>query len=170
MRGLILCLLLLLGASHAHSQYSVKRIAALVHDLEISVTDTTYIDDERPEIFELETPIVQFTVNDNATFNVVSSKRNFSDNESYSIFQKIYKRGNVSDFLQMAESKNPALRVYGFWALVKNNKLDSAESVLRTENKISEKVYWNSIGCVIYPITSNELMSDLIKRFKEYGS
>ena len=170
MRGYILILLLLLGTTYAHSQYSFKRITTLVNSLEISVTDTTYIDDEQPEIFELETPIVQYTVNDNATFNIVSSKRNFSDNKSYSIFQKIYKRGNVSDFLHMSKSKNPAIRVYGFWALVKNNKLNIAESVLRTEKNILEKVYWNSLGCVIYPITSDELMSDLIDRFKEYGS
>lgn len=156
-------LFFLIGSKIIFAQdYSNDKIKKLVDKLNVMVIDTVYFTDESP--FEkFEKPKLEYTVNDNMTYNVFSTKPNFSDNETYSIFQKIYKKGKKKDFELMAENNNPAIRVYGLWALVKNKKFEIANIVLDKEKNKSEKVFWNSVGCLLDTVKTDQLMTDLIK-------
>lgn len=141
-----------------------KRIIELTE----RVTDTVYFDYENGE--ELEKPRLEFWVNDNLTGNVISTDPNFSDNKMYSTFQKILKKGKLSDFKKMSENTNPSIRMYGVWALVKNKEYEVAEKIIKLEKNKSVNVYWNSVGCEPQEILTTDLIKDLIKRMKKYGS
>ncbi len=162
----LLVLTIILWSSNSFGQYSRTKMDKLVAELTEMVTDSSYINPNQKIMEELDEPIMEYTVNNNMTFNEFSSKRNFSDNEIYSTFQKISKKGKESDFIKMTKSVNPAIRVYGFWALLKNNKLKSAETILKEEQKKSEseQVYWNTIGCEVSAMKTTELMTDILER------
>ena len=147
--------------------YSNKNTEYYVKELTRVVVDSNYMDIKTGEL--LDRPIAEYWVYDNLTSHVFVKDPDYSDNKNYSVFQKIYKKGKVSDFMIMAESNNPSIRLYGFWALVKNRKYKKAKIILRKENQYSDKVYWNSFGCEVEPIEMTVLMNDLIKRMKKYG-
>ncbi|WP_040492605.1 hypothetical protein [Xanthomarina gelatinilytica] len=88
----------------------------------------------------------------------------------YSIFQKIYETGKESDFLKMYDSENPSIRVYVFWAFVKNKKYGEAKKIMHLEKNKEAYVYWNSAGCELKQVLTADLMKDLLKRMKKYGS
>lgn len=85
----------------------------------------------------------------------------------YSIFQKIFKKGKISDFLKMCKSNNPSIRIYGFWALIKNGEYGKAEKIMQQEKNKNANVMWNSIGCVVAPIPTVKLMKKLIEERKK---
>jgi hypothetical protein len=70
----------------------------------------------------------------------------------------------------MTESKNPSIRLYGFWALVKSRKYRKAKEIIKKESEYFNEVYWNSLGCDISPISVSDLMKELLERMKKYGS
>lgn len=112
------CLFFLFLATFGYSQnYSTKKISKAVNELTQLVTDTLYFDYVNDE--EFPEPKLEFWVNDRLTGSILSRDPDYSDNETYSIFQKIFIKGKDSDFLKMSNDKNPGIRVYGFWAFVK---------------------------------------------------
>ena len=104
------------------------------------------------------------------TGNVFSSNKNFSDNKTYSIFQKILKKGKTNDFLQMTESENPGIRIYGFWALLKKGKNELAKKVLESEISKSDKVQWNFSGYLIDELLVSDGMEKLLILENKNGS
>jgi len=165
----ILILFLFFGISFGYSQeYSKNKIKKRVTELTERVIDTVYFDYKNGK--KLKKPKLEFWLNDNVTGNVFSSDKNFSDNKMYSIFQKIFKKGKTSDFIKMYENENPSIRVYGFWALVKNKEYGKAEKIIELEKSKDANVYWNSAGCLVDSISTVDLMKKLIERMKKYGS
>lgn len=158
-----------MGINFGFSQtYSTKKIETKIIELTERVTDTVFFDYENGK--KLENPKLEFWVNDNVTGNVFSTDPNFSDNKMYSTFQKILQKGKLSDFKEMSENNNPSIRIYGFWALVKNEKYEIAEKIMQLEKNKSANVYWNSAGCLVEPIPTSDMMKELIERMKKYGS
>lgn len=43
-------------------------------------------------------------------------------NKTHKVFLKILKKAKSNDFILMTEGDYPNIRVYGFWALIKQNK------------------------------------------------
>ena len=169
MKKTTLILFLFIGIIFGYSQnYSSKKLEKEVAKLGKKVIDTAYFDDKNGK--ELEKPKLEFWVNDKVTGNIFSTDPNFSDNEMYSTFQKILRKGNLSDFKKMCENANPSIRVYGFWALVKNREYGIAEIIMQLEENKNADVYWNSAGCVVEPIRTFDIMKELIERIKKYGS
>lgn len=157
-------------ALNSFAQFSSKKMDSYVIVLNQMVTDSSYTNPD-PRVFEeLDEPVLEYNVNDNATLWTISKKKNFSDNEIYSLFLKMCKRGNESDFLKMTESENPAIRVYGFWALLKQKKMELAENVIKIEKEKEGKVFWNSFGCEVFPRETWDLMEELMERTKKYGN
>ncbi len=142
----------------------------LLAELTEMVTDSSYIHPDPKILEELDEPILEYWVRDNMTYNELARKKNFSDNETYSTFQKISRKGKKTDFIKMTENKNPAIRVYGFWALLKNDNLGIAIEILEKEKQISENVFWDSFGCEVFPRKTEDLMEELMENHKKYGS
>ncbi|MAL58556.1 MAG: hypothetical protein CMC14_00760 [Flavobacteriaceae bacterium] len=132
------------------------------------VVDSSYSDYKTGKL--LDKPKIEYWVYDNTTSHIISQDPDYSDNKIYSVFQKILKKGKVSDFITMTESKNPSIRLYGFWALVKNRKYRKAKEIIKKEAEYFDEVYWNSLGCDVSPIPVSDLMRELLKRMKKYGS
>jgi len=164
---LITLILVSFGISYGQN-YSNKNTEYYVKELTRIVIDSSYSDYKTGKI--LDKPRAEYWVSDNLTSHIFSNDPDYSDNKTYSYFQKIYKKGTVSDFEKMTESKNPSIRLYGFWALIKNKKYRKAKSVIERESEYSDEVFWNSMGCDVSPIAVSELMIELMNRMKKYGS
>lgn len=155
---------------NSFGQFSNKKMDRLVTELTQMVTDSSYINPDPSILEELDEPILEYWVKDSMTYNEASPKPKFSDNETYSTLQKIYRdrKGIESDFIIMTKCENPAIRVYGFWALLKNKHIETANEILKKE--VSETVYWDSFGCEVFPRESEDLMTELLENHKKYGS
>lgn len=142
--------------------YSSKKIEKLLSELiEISVNLNDY--DYNVPLNEPVGRKETFTVNDKYTSNFISSKNWFADNEEHLIFIKIYRKGKISDFIKMTENDFPNIRVYGFWALLKNDKINEALIVLRNERARAKEIEWKPFGCKLFLKQSDKLMSEIFE-------
>jgi len=142
-----------------YSNNKIENYISKLIELSVNLDDYDYDVSVSEPIGRKET----FIVKDKYTSNFISSKKWFADNEQHLIFIKIYRKGTESDFLIMTNSEYPNIRVYGFWALIKNNKINDALNVLKEEKGKAKEIEWNSLGCDIYLKQTDELMSEIFE-------
>lgn len=154
--------LLFFGSTFGQEYFS-KRIENLINELKkisVNLNDFDYSGPIDEPVGTKET----YMVNDKYTSSFVSRKKWFADNEQHLIFIKIYRKGKISDFIRMTENNLPNIRVYGFWALLKNDKINEALKVLKNEKAKAKEVQWNTFGSKIFLKQSDKLMSEIFQK------
>lgn len=154
-------ILLLFPFSLMAQNYSSQEVEDFVNELAILTVDTNYrsLKDKKLK----NQPYIEYWVSDNLTEHIVSKDPDYSDNEMYTVFQKIMKHGKTSDFILMGESKYPSIRVYGYWALVQKRKYRKAREILLKEKEYSDEVFWDTFGCVVEIVPVYDLMIHLVQ-------
>ncbi len=162
-KNILISFALLIFGSTFGQEYSSKRIKCLVDELikiSVNLNDSDFSGPIDEPVGNKET----YEVNDKYTSNYISSEKWFADNEQHLIFIKIYRKGKISDFIKMTENNFPNIRVYGFWALLKNDKINEALIILKNEKEKAKEVEWKPFGCEIFPKPSDKLMSEIFQR------
>lgn len=152
---------LLISLNSFEQTYSSNEVKKLIDSLYIKSTETVFIED-------MNKPDTLFIVFDNWTSFVVYKQKNYIDNESHRLFQKIIEKGSVQDLELMTHNKYPNIRVYGYWGLIKSNRKNKKDIIKSTFDRLvkdNSKVIFDTFGDLNY----TDSVGDLIKKLNKKG-
>ncbi|WOD42914.1 hypothetical protein [Hwangdonia lutea] len=153
MKKIFIITFMIFSASIVAQEYSSKKVEKLIDKLYDYSTESFTFNDE-----------INYMVVDNWTQNIVYKNKKYVDNKIHKVFLKIIRKSKIEDLILMSTSDFPNIRVYAFWALIRNDEKELANNVLKGEKgKEKGKVWFDSFGDLILDYTTTDLMKELVR-------